>query len=176
MLLLLTGCAGEDPRSFVGELADSDSRFGLTVAGDVGKVYVCGGEQDRQRHHEWFDVTSSDEGFVGQTAGGSVRLEVDGDIVTGSFTLGDETFDATGTRAQGVDGLFEPDREEGFCRLGTVVANGGAVVQGVFCPDAETAVQVIPIEFDVATAADGFDVAPVTDEENTFGMSPVVLD
>ncbi|MEO0602952.1 MAG: hypothetical protein AAF211_16040 [Myxococcota bacterium] len=172
VLVSAIGCESDGAREFVGVLEGTDSRFGLAIDGDRGQVYVCGGEVDRARHHDWFDVEDSDEGFVGSTNRGSVRLEVDGDVVTGSVTIDDETFVATGTRAQGVDGVFEPDRIEGACRMGTIVTDGGATVQGVFCPEEGLGVQVIPID-EPGPALDGFDVETLTDPPILFSMTPV---
>lgn len=172
----VVGCESGGPRGFVGQLDGVDSRFAMVVDGDKGDVYVCGGAADKGRHHHWFVVESSADGFVAEKAADSVQLVVDGDVVSGTMVLGGETFQAAGTRAQGVDGLYEPDREEGACQMGTVVAEGGTVVQGVFCPDANTAVQVVPIDEIYGVAPGGFDAQALTDPPTDFFMSPVLSD
>lgn len=176
--VLFVACASDDPRSFVGELEGTDSRIGVTIDDDIGKAYVCGGEVDRGRHHDWFDLARDNDGdFVGTEGDDTVSVTVDGDTFTGTVTIDGETFDTLGTRAQGVDGLFAPapEDEEGACRLGVVVADGGDVVQGVFCPDEVSAVQVVPVDFNLLTA-EGFTVQSDTASPVTFDVLPVTFD
>ncbi len=172
-LLSAVACESDTPREYVGTLDGADSRFGLAIDGDRGSVYVCGGEADRSRHHQWWDVVEADDAFVSASEEGAVSLVVDDDVVRGTITIEGETFDAVGTRAQGVDGLFEADRDEGDCQVGVVVSDGGTVVQGVFCPPGEAAVQVIPIDDIAGLTEDGFDVEAKSDPPVRFSMTPV---
>ncbi|MEN0068457.1 MAG: hypothetical protein AAGA48_40425 [Myxococcota bacterium] len=173
------GCASDEPLVFVGEVENTDSRFGFVIDGDEGRIYVCGGEVDRTRHHDWFDVTSADGAtFEGTEGQDSIRLDVDGDVVSGSVTIDDDEHTLTGTRASGEDGLYAPapEDEKGDCRLGVVVAEAGAVIQGVFCDQTVGAVQVVPIDFDTVDAAvEGFTVASETAQPFEFSVLPVSM-
>lgn len=171
--LLLIGCESDEPLKFVGEVADTDARFGVVVDDEIGSFYVCGGDQDRERFHDWFDVTATEDGFTGTEPHGTVDFVIDGDVITGSVTVDDSTHAITGTRAQDVDGLYRPEEEAGACRVGVIVANGGSTVQGVFCPDLESAVQVVPIDLpETGLTADGFAVESASEPPVQFMMRP----
>lgn len=151
--LAAVGCSSSPTGTFVGQLEGTTSRVGVVLAEDRGLLYVCGGEQDLDRHHHWFELEPNGAGWIG-TEADTVSLEISGDGLQGSVTVGGQADTLTATPAEGVDGLYEATEDTlSACRVGVVVADGGSVAQGAFCPDVTTAVQVVPIDFSALSAA-----------------------
>lgn len=175
VFLLTTACEGSNERAFVGELAGTDSRIGIKVDDEVGQAYVCGGDVDRSRHHDWFPLTATDDGgFTGGKADASMDFTIDEGEVSGTVTIEGETFTFTATEGEGADGIFEPDTQAGTCRIGAIVAGGGTIVQGVFCPEGGLPVQVVPIEL-TDVSSDGFAAEAMAEPPVELFMSPVVI-
>ncbi|MBX2802901.1 MAG: hypothetical protein KTR31_34785 [Myxococcales bacterium] len=126
---------------------------------ELGRMYLCGGEQDRDQHHHWFDLQESDGGWSGNSEDGTLTVALDGDAATGlqgsvgglSAPL---TFEATPATDPG--GPWEP-AEATSCEVGVVVFGDPPEVQGLALCDVALAAQVVPIGV-VDAGVDRFEV------------------
>ena len=180
VLAILPGCAedGVESGRFVGDVDGTDTVIGVVIEEGTGLAYVCGGEEDKERHHHWIELSSVDGTFAGTTTSGGLELTVEmvaeGDDLSGTIEGGDESLSFTASAAAETDGPWRPEQDLDPCEAGVVVRGGSTAMQGVhYCDITAEAAQVIPIEL-ISGDLGRIEVELETDPGVQFAIVPAV--
>jgi hypothetical protein len=174
-LLTLIGCAEPTVGPFIGDLATSNARVGVALGETSVTVLFVGQGEALQTHTRWFEAALVDQTWDVVVDGWRLVGEEDNEGIFGDLIdpqgvtvpwLATRPVDLKST-----DGVYSSDA--GACRSGGIVYNSGGQVAGVYCPDADTVVEVLPIAL---TGPDVVLEAQTADGPVEFTATPVQPD
>jgi hypothetical protein len=156
----LAGCA--EPLlvgSFMGTLDQESVRVAVALDESQVTVYFAGSGETQLQDTHWFEASrGEDDTFTAEADGWTLQGEIEDERVFGRITdANDVWIPFTTSRAPEavtgtIDGLWAPTEAQGACPVGVVVFNSGFQVQGGYCPEEGTMVELEPVEL---TAEDG---------------------